>query len=476
MIWSIAWKNVWRNKIRSLVVIIAFTLGIFGGLFTVAIMVGMIDKRVDLAISNEVGHVQIHHNKFKENFELKYTIPDYKELEGSIQKIPEVTGVSSRLKIFAMASTAGSANGVMVNGVDVENEKKVSKIDEFIVEEGGSFFDTDSRNPIVIGKELAEHLKLTYYKIDVDNFKKLEDTNLPDDILLNLDTLVGMNFRTENDFEMALQKQLGEKDAGRYMYKIKEEAVKYKLRRKIVLQFQDANGNLAYGAFKVIGVYKSSNNMFDELNVFVHRDDLLKITGIPEKEVHEIAVLIDKTKESNEIASKIKSFTNNQLTVETWEEVIPEISMMNEMMDFYLLIFMIIILLALGFGIVNTMLMAVLERIKELGMLMAIGMNKKRVFRMIMLESIFLSLVGTVFGMLISYLIIDWTGRTGIDLSRFYGEGFEAMGLSAVLYPSIDLFDFMQVTILVIITGILASVMPARKALKLNPVEALRTE
>ena len=75
-------------------------------------------------------------------------------------------------------------------------------------------------------------------------------------------------------------------------------------------------------------------------------------------------------------------------------------------MNYYLFIFLIIILLALGFGIVNTMLMAVLERVKELGMLMAIGMNRKRVFRMIMLETVFLGLTGAMVGtMLCPYLV-----------------------------------------------------------------------
>ena len=60
MIWSISWKNVWRNKIRSLVVIVAFTFGIFGGVYMVAVFVGMIDSRVKMAIGNEASHIQVH--------------------------------------------------------------------------------------------------------------------------------------------------------------------------------------------------------------------------------------------------------------------------------------------------------------------------------------------------------------------------------------------------------------------------------
>jgi ABC-type lipoprotein release transport system permease subunit len=143
-------------------------------------------------------------------------------------------------------------------------------------------------------------------------------------------------------------------------------------------------------------------------------------------------------------------------------------------MDIMMGIFMLIILGALGFGIVNTMLMVILERTKELGMLMAIGMNKKRLFLTIMLETVFLSLVGGIIGELISMLIILYFGHIGIDLSAF-SEGFESVGYGAVSYPFLEVYRYVQITTLVIVTGILASIYPAWKALKLNPAEAIRT-
>jgi ABC-type lipoprotein release transport system permease subunit len=138
-------------------------------------------------------------------------------------------------------------------------------------------------------------------------------------------------------------------------------------------------------------------------------------------------------------------------------------------------IFMIIILAALAFGIVNTMLMVVLERTKELGMLTAIGMNKRRVFSLIMLESVFLSVVGGIAGMIIGYITIVLTSKNGINLSQ-YAEGFEAYGYSAHFFPQIDVKFFIIITIMIIVTGIISSIYPALKALKLNPVEAIRTE
>jgi len=102
-------------------------------------------------------------------------------------------------------------------------------------------------------------------------------------------------------------------------------------------------------------------------------------------------------------------------------------------------------------------------------------MNRMRVFSMIMLETIFLTLVGAIIGMLLGWLVIEITKHTGLDFSAV-GEGFEAMGWPAIVYPRITFDYFVGTTLLVIGTGILASIVPARKALKLNPVDAIRTD
>jgi ABC-type lipoprotein release transport system permease subunit len=475
MIWSVAWKNVWRNKIRSGVVIIAFTIGLFGGIFTVALMVGMIRERVKRAIRNEVSHIQIHHPKFREDNEMTYTVENAENLSDSIRSLPHVAGVSSRLKIFGMASTAGNATGIMINGIDVEKEKSVTDLYRFIPEGGGTFFGNDEPKSIVIGEKLAKTLKLVNYSITKENIEKLNKYDNLKKIMPELEILVDQNFRTEGDFDNKLIELLGERNAKKYSFDLKKLALKYNLRKKVVLSFQVADGSIAYDAFRIQGVYRTNNSGFDEINVYVRKNDLFSLTGLPPDQVHEIAILLDDFQNITTVDNQVKSMAP-ALLVETWEEIMPDISMYNKMMDFYLVMFMSIILLALGFGIVNTMLMAVLERVKEIGMLMAIGMNKARVFFMIMLETIFLALTGSVMGMLLSFGIIQMYSEKGIDLSRFYQQGLEAWGFEARLYPAIGIDAFIQVTLLVILTGIIASIYPARKALKLNPAEATRID
>lgn len=250
--------------------------------------------------------------------------------------------------------------------------------------------------------------------------------------------------------------------------------LKVKVRSKIVVTITEMDGTLSGGAFRVAGIFKTANSSYDEMKAFVRAEDLQRLIKIEDNAGHEIAVLMNKNNIENQLASQLEE-KYPSLQVMTWTELLPDMKMMNESMNFMMYIFVVIILLALGFGIVNTMLMVILERVKELGMLMAVGMNKLRVFSMIVLETVFLSLVGGVIGIGLAVGLTAITNKTGLDLS-IWAEGLNAAGFDAIIYPEIDFDSVVVVTILVIITGILSAIYPARKAIKLNPAEAIRIE
>lgn len=403
MLVKIAWRNIWRSKLRSLVVIIAIALGIWAGVFLISFSAGINNQRTQDALESTIGHVQIHSPEFNIEPNVSYWLHNSRAYAEVLDTSRWVKGYSQRIVLNGMVSSAQSASGARIVGVNEEAEKLTSNIYEKVV--GGSWFKDQRKNQIVIGKKLAEKHKL-------------------------------------------------------------------RLKSKVVLSFQDEEGNILTGLFRVGGIYKSSNSKWDEMNVFVRSRDLQSILGVFDR-YHEIVIMVTDVAHVHALVEQV-ALLNVKDEVKTWKEVAPDLAYANEAMAQFLFAYMSIIMAALLFGIVNNMLMAILERKKELGMLMAVGLNKVRLFAMIMIETIFLGLVGGPSGMFLGWLTIKLTEKNGLDLS-ILSEGLQSFGFASIIYPVFDNSYFAIITLMVVTTTIFASIYPAYKALKLNPVEAIRS-
>lgn len=250
------------------------------------------------------------------------------------------------------------------------------------------------------------------------------------------------------------------------------DKLKLKIRNKIVLTFQDKDRNIVSGAFRIKGIFKHFNTSLEEFNLYVPKSDLERHMNI-NNESHEIAVLLKQSDQvDNFISNNEKRY--EKLDFESWKELAPELALMIESLDQYMLIFLIIILLALSFSIVNTMLMAVLERVREIGVLMAIGMNKWRLFSMISLETIYIIGLAAPIGLLLAYSTISYLETNGLDVSGLYNEGYAAFGFHSFVYPHLEAYYYFRILGMVAITALLASIYPAYTALKLDPVKAIR--
>ncbi|MCK7521515.1 MAG: FtsX-like permease family protein [Ignavibacteriales bacterium] len=148
--------------------------------------------------------------------------------------------------------------------------------------------------------------------------------------------------------------------------------------------------------------------MFDRSTVFIKENDILSLLA-SEPIYHEIVVRLNSSQNVDSLFTNLaKSY--DYLSVKSWKELAPELKLMDEMIGLQLSIFMGVILFALLFGITNTMLMSVLERVREFGVLMAIGMKRKKVFWMIILETITLAIVGGIVGMILAIITITYFG------------------------------------------------------------------
>ena len=409
MIIQISWKNVWRNKARSLVIISAITIGLFGGIFAYALMLGGTLQRVDNAIKNETANLQLHNPAYLLEEDIKNTIVNPKEYLDYLEQSPEVMGISDRLKSSAMISTAYASSGVSVNGVYPEKEMKTTRLFESLT--AGEYLKESDLIPIVIGDKLAKKLNA-----DISD--------------------------------------------------------------KLIISAPSADGKVVYGAYILKGIYDTDNNMFDGMQVFIKKCDLAELIGVDENTSSEIAVSLYNSDITNTFITSLKNkflteIEDESIIIRSWKEIDPMLSMMVDLMSNMGWIFVVVILIALIFGIINTMLMVVLERVREIGMLMAIGMNKFRVFAMIMWETVFLSVTGGIAGMLFSLGFITYFKTYGLNLS-VVAKGMNSLGFSSVIYPEAPISFYIEVSVMIVITAILASIYPALKALKLHPAEAVR--
>jgi ABC-type lipoprotein release transport system permease subunit len=241
---------------------------------------------------------------------------------------------------------------------------------------------------------------------------------------------------------------------------------------RIVLTFQNIENEITSGAFTVSGIFRTGQKLYDEQTVYVNREDLSDLVA-SQPLYHEIAIMLHDRNQGKPLVSDINEQFSS-VTAETWIELSPEMRYMTQASGSYMFYIMIVILFALAFGILNTMTMAIFERMRELGMLMAIGMNKSRVFVMIMLESVMLTLTGAAVGMFVGYLTVNYFNRNGLDLTAIGGDSFEIWGYGALVYPYVNPEEYLYVMFLVIVTALLAAIYPALKALKLVPGEVVR--
>lgn len=250
------------------------------------------------------------------------------------------------------------------------------------------------------------------------------------------------------------------------------EKLNVKVRSKVVLTFQDVEGEIVSAAFRVRGLFKTNDIRNDEMSVYIPKTKLNNLIGIEEAAFHEMSILLKDVADLDLETGELKKALPT-LLVQSWKELIPGLAVSDVIVGRMNYLLLLILLAAMSFGIVNTMLMAVLERVREFGMLMAVGMNKTKVFVMIMLETIFLMLTATPIGILIAFLSIKYFGTYGMDFSN-YSDGFSKVGIKPIIYPFQTADYYPKVIVLVTIAAFAASIYPAIKAIRLNPAEAIR--
>ena len=397
MLIKIAWRNLWRNKRRSVVVLLSVLVGFMDGLNN-----SFLKQMLDNQINSSVTHIQVHKKGFIDNKVVESYIPNGMNVESVLDTVSGVKNYSKRVIAFGLLSSARSSSGVYIYGINPNDEKHLTKIDDSIVE--GTYL-TGSGREIIIGETLAEKLR------------------------------VGIG-------------------------------------DKVVAMSNTLPGNIGSDVYRIVGLFKTHSTEFDKSTIYISLGDAQSLLQVNDN-VYEYAMILDDYTKAEKVKQNIQNSLSDEYEVLTYEDILPLVIIQVEMTRESMMVINLIVGMALIFGIINAMLMAVFERIQEIGVLMSIGMKNRKIFMLFIIEAFLIGLIGTAAGLFIGSIIVALFGSSGIDLSMF-AESLQSFGIGSVLYPSISAETIVITLITIPLISVLGAIYPAVKAIRLEPVYAIR--
>ncbi len=391
-------------------ILLAVIIGVWSMIFLGSLMRGMETQMVRNSISTLTGSIQIHHRDYRNDPVVENSMDDIDNLDKALSTILGQGGALWAKRIRVNAVASNARHSGGVILVGIEPEKE-AKI-SFIGKAvtSGRYLKSEDKNKIIVGRAFLK------------------------------------KFNT-------------------------------KIGNKLILMSQDTKKEIASKAFRIVGIFSAESESVEKQFIFVpisQADGMLKM-GDKISEVSIILPRLDITgKEETRIARKLKAaISNDTYHVETWQQLLPMINAYLEMSGFFLYIWYFVVFVAMGFGIVNTTLMAIFERMREFGLMKALGMKPFQVIKGVVTETFFLLVLGITVGNILGFLSVAAIARNGIDLSAL-AAGVEMWGIPRKLYPEIWAQDVAVAGLVVLVLGLLVSLYPAFKAARFTPTQAMR--
>jgi ABC-type lipoprotein release transport system permease subunit len=403
IIFRIAWRNLWRNHRRSLIMLSAIALGVWGMIWMTALMRGMVDQMIDNSIKTLSGHIQIHAAGYLDDPSVEHLMPPVNESPAlqTLLDSNDVTAWSQRIRVPAVIRSEREVYAVTLVGIDPARERGLSFIEESVSD--GVYISSVDDKRLLVGRKLLDRLET-------------------------------------------------------------------KLNRRVVMMSQDPDNNIAERGFRIGGVFDTDPQATETSYVFGGLETIRKMLNLGAG-ISEISLLGHDYRQLDELKKKTQSAAMENADVKTWAEQDPYMGTMLNVMDGFILVWFAIIFLALSFGLVNTLLMAVFERTREIGLVQALGMKSSNILFMVLIESIIMLMIGLAAGNLLSWLTI-LPVQDGIDISGV-ADGLEWAGMSSTLLPALLARDVLTANAVVLVLGIFASLVPAWRASRKVPIEAI---
>ncbi|MFH1602854.1 MAG: FtsX-like permease family protein [Pseudomonadota bacterium] len=398
---SMAWRNVWRNARRSLVTIGAMGLALFAMINYNGLVAGFLKQSESKLLDLELGDMQIFATGFRDKPSLYTNIAKPDELLDALGRAG-FRG-SARLTGAGLAASGDSSAGVILTGLDIARDRRVTRLGEYVGQ--GAWLADDDPHGVVIGRQLAKILDV---------------------------------------------------QAG----------------GELVILTQAADGSMANDVFKIRGVLKGVSAMIDRATVFLPARTFRELL-VFDQGAHQVIVRLPDGANLAAGKQKVQALAAG-LEVKTWRELAPTLASIMDSSAGMMAAMSLIVYLAISIVILNAMLMAVFERIREFGVLKALGVGPGRVFWLIMVESAIQTFLAVLGGALLAGPSLFYLRDVGIDLGTLGGIELHGVAFDPIWRVYVTGRTFVQPIATLLFAVALAVLYPALKAALIRPVAAIR--
>ena len=239
---------------------------------------------------------------------------------------------------------------------------------------------------------------------------------------------------------------------------------------KVIFSTQDRHGDINAIALKVKGIVQTSNITLDASALYIDRKRLNAFLGTDNTVATQIAIRSESTTLQESLQ---KQYPN--LEVKSLLELYPMLQQMKDMMKIFNSITFFIVMLVVFIGILGVMYVSILDRIREFGIMRAVGMEYKYIRVQIILEALFVGVVGYGIGAILGLLSLLYLQQVGLNLSSF-ADGLASFGMDTVIYAHIELSYFSNTFFAIMVASLLSVVLPLKKIKRLNPIEVIKAE
>jgi ABC-type lipoprotein release transport system permease subunit len=468
---KIAWRNLWRNKRRTIITSASVFFAVFFAVIMRSIQLGSYDRMIMNFIESYSGYLQVQHVKYQDNPSIDYSFDYNDSLPAAISGVSNVVSVAPHIESFVLASSGSQTKGVVVLAIDPEKEREFSnpenKLVKYRISTGAlSQMRKSSSIPLAVMEKLEKIPGSSYSsraRFELDLGLSSDEINLyMDEILKSCE--VSNGFLTDTDDGVLVSDRLA-------------SYLKVAIGDTVILMGQGYHGASAAGIFPVRGIIKMPLADIDSKLIIMTipaAQNFFDVTG----RITSLSVnLTGKSKRTMNAAraSIDRLLTDNNTITKTWEDLNPVMVQQIQGDSQTGIATLAMLYFIIFFGIFGTVLMMISERTREFGVLVAIGMQKRRLKRIITFEMILLGILGLVGGMLASAPIVMYFYYNPILLKGDLGKMMDDIGWDAVMPTAWFGPYFYWQAIVVFIMVLSATIYPLRKISRLKEIEALRS-